>query len=320
MTNPVPGIGYGRNEHVPVADLFRVLLPRDCPNGWLAMLTAYFDDSGTHDDSNVVLVAGVVGTEWQLTSLDHLWKAHIERPLCGQKERLRRFHATECHDSRGEFTGWTRTETDYFFHQLHDVLIESHVGAYGIAISRRDWDDIITGDLRGFLGDAESYAISQCFVCALEWARNTTFDPEITFVFDNRPSEVQRRAGAISDAFERWTGINPRENLRVIGCSFLSSYAIRPLQAADLFAWEVYQHAKEIFDAGRLQPPSRKELNRLNANISMRTQYANRESIQRIANYIGSQPADYVKAAANHFTFFDPSNPDYSHLSGKRSS
>jgi hypothetical protein len=116
-------------------------------------------------------------------------------------------------------------------------------------------------------------------------------------VFDNRPSEVQRRAKAISDAFERWSG-----NPHVIGCSFLGSFAIRPLQAADLLAWEIYQHAKEIFDAGRLQPPSRKDLKRLSQNITLNTQYANRESIQKIPDYINSQPPEYVRAAANHFS------------------
>jgi hypothetical protein len=127
LTYPLPGVESCERARLDSRS-FPGLLPGDCPNGWLAMLTAYFDDSGTHDDSNVVLVAGIVGTEWQLSSLDRLWKSHIEQPLCGRKERLRRFHATECHDSRGEFAGWTRTETDYCFHQLHDVLIESHGG------------------------------------------------------------------------------------------------------------------------------------------------------------------------------------------------
>ena len=300
------------SSEVPIADLFRVLLPRDHPNGWLAMLTAYFDDSGTHADSNVVLVAGIVGTEWQLTSLDQLWRPDIDRPLCGRKSKLRRFHATECHDSRNEFAGWSRTETDYFFRQLHDAIIESGVSAYGMAASRKDWDELITGDLRGFLGDAETYAISQCYVSALRWAEVTTFDPHITFVFDNRPSEIQRRAKAISDAFEKHS-----TNPRVVGCAFLSSFAVRPLQAADLFAWEVYQHANEIFSAGQFQPPSRALLNRLNANITMRTQYANRAAIEKIADHIRSQPADYIKAASDHFTNFDPAAPDYSYLSGK---
>ncbi len=304
------------NAHAPISDLFRVLLPRDYPDGWLVMLTAYFDDSGTHATSNVVLVAGIFGTEWQLTSLERLWLPHLEQPLCGQKPRLRRFHAYECNNSLGEFTGWTRTETDYFCHQLQTAIIESGVSAYGIAISRQDWDEIITGGLRIFLGgDAEGYAITQCITCTVNWAQRNTFDPKLTFVFDNRPSEIQRHAKAIGDAFEKVTG-----SPEITGCAFLSSYDVKPLQAADLFAWEVYQHANEIFNSGIIQPPTRSALKRLNENIQMKTQYANRKSIKQIADYIRSQPQDYIEAAINHFKNFDPLRPDYSFLSGKRPS
>ena len=99
----------------------------------------------------------------------------------------------DCHDSQGEFTGWSRTETDYFCQQLQDEIINSGVGVYGIACSRADWDDIVTGELRDVLGDAEGYCISQCYVRALAWANATTFDPQITFVFDNRTPEIERR-------------------------------------------------------------------------------------------------------------------------------
>jgi len=280
------------------------------------MLTAYFDDSGTHTTSDIVLVAGVFGTEWQLTSLERLWRPHIENPLCGRKPRLRRFHATDCHSSQGEFIGWSRTETDYFHHQLQTAIIDSGVSAYGMAILRKDWDEIVTGDMRGFLGDPEGYAISQCYVRALRWAQQNTFDPRITFVFDNRPSEVQRRAKAVNDAFERHTKFP-----QVTGCAFLSSYDILPLQAADLFAWEVYQHAKEIYEAGKLKPPERPMLSRLNANMNLTTQLAMRSSIQKIVDYVSVEgKGNFISQAADHFRNFDPSNPDYSYVFGSQPS
>jgi hypothetical protein len=87
------------------------------------MLGAYFDDSGTHQDANVVLVAGVFGTEWQLRSLDQLWQRNISNPLCGRKPPVRRFHAFDCDNSMGEFAGWKRVQTDYFCHQLRNTII-----------------------------------------------------------------------------------------------------------------------------------------------------------------------------------------------------
>jgi hypothetical protein len=62
------------NAPVTVADLFRVLLPRNSHNGWLTMLSAYFDDSGTHKSSKIALLGGITGTEWQLNSLELAWR------------------------------------------------------------------------------------------------------------------------------------------------------------------------------------------------------------------------------------------------------
>jgi len=144
---------------VTIADLFRALLPRDCPNGWLAMFRAYFDDSVTHNQSDIVLLAGVFGTEWELTSLERLWKKHLDNPLCGSKSPLKRFHMTDCHDSRGEFEGWSRTETDYFCHQLRTAILESGVAAYGMCCARKDWDEVVTGDMRAILGARRAFAL-----------------------------------------------------------------------------------------------------------------------------------------------------------------
>jgi hypothetical protein len=164
--------------------------------------------------------------------------------------------------------------------------------------------------MRGFLGDAEGYAITQCYVRTLQWAQENTFDPLISFVFDNRPSLIQNRAKAIGDAFTRHTTVP-----QIVGCSFMSSLHIRALQAADLVAWEIYQHANAIFQAGKVIPPQRLELQHLSANMKMITQYANRESIKNIVSYIRAERnRKFVNAAATHFTSFDPLNPDYSHL------
>jgi hypothetical protein len=48
------------------------------------MITAYLDGSGTHGEaSDIVLVAGIFGTEARMGSLDRNWKKHLDAPLDG---------------------------------------------------------------------------------------------------------------------------------------------------------------------------------------------------------------------------------------------
>jgi hypothetical protein len=302
-----------------IPDLFKVLLPRDCPDGALGMITAYFDDSGTHGTkADVVLVAGIFGTEARMDSLDRNWKRHLDAPLDGLKPSIKRFQAYDCDKSIGEFERWTRTETDYFRHQLRAAIIESEVGAYGMACSRKDWDELIVGDLRSILGDPERFCINQCFVRALGWAQTNCFDPQMTFIFDHRPEAVQRYTAAVFDGFEKTT--LPPPNL--VGCAFLSSMKIRPLQAADLVAWELYRYANSILQSGS-DVVAPKEILHLKANMWFAAQLAMRGRIVQIRdhwlNFYKDKP-DHLRQMANHFDAFDPSNPDYSKLSDEQPS
>ena len=220
---------------VSIGDLFQVLLPRDCSNGWLAMLTAYFDDAGTHKGgrwgpSRIVAVAGIIGTEGELRGLESEWRKHLDRPLCGGKPTLRRFHMYDCQNSIGELSEWSRTETDYFCHQLGTVIAESGVSGYGMACSRSDWEELVTDDVLAIMGDCEGHCMRNCFLRAAQWAQNNTFDPQMTFVFDafdDRPLR-QHDNKIVLDVFQRW--IAPPE---IVGMAFMSSFKVLPLQAAD---------------------------------------------------------------------------------------
>ncbi|WP_108513874.1 DUF3800 domain-containing protein [Bradyrhizobium algeriense] len=283
------------------------------------MITAYFDDSGTHGErADIVLVAGIFGTEARMDNLDRNWKRHLDSPLCGRKDPIKRFHAYDCDNSVGEFLRWTRTETDYFRLQLRNAIIESDVAAYGLACRRKDWEEIITGDLRKVLGTPEGFCINQCFVRSVRWVKANTFDPHMTFVFDHRPDGVQRYTGAVYDAFELHTKPPPQ----LTGYAFLNSTKVRPLQAADLVAWELYRHANSIFKHGA-NVLAQKEVLHLQRNMDFEAQITARENIIEIRdfwlNHFKENPG-YLEQFANHFSSFDPRYPDYENLSDKQSS
>jgi hypothetical protein len=282
------------------------------------MIAAYFDDSGTHgEQSDIVLVAGLIGTEARMRDLDRNWKRHLDSPLGGLKEPIKRFHAYDCDNSIGEFNRWTRVETDYFRHLLRTVIIEADVAAYGMACSRKDYDQIVTGDIRSIIGNPEGFCINQCFVRAVGWAQANTFDPKMSFVFDGRPPDVQRYTGAVFDAFKRWAKPPPE----LIGCEFKNSAMTPPLQAADMIAWELYRYANAILRQG-LAAPTQQELLHLKRNMNFDAQMALPERITQVRDmwlkYFEDKPG-WLEQFANHFDSFDPNNPDYSSLSDERS-
>ena len=79
------------------------------------MLTAYFDDSGTHLNSDLVLWYGVFGNSFQWAHFDDLWAAKLKEPSPG-KPALSRFHMAQCQAADAEFAGWSRTATDFLDH------------------------------------------------------------------------------------------------------------------------------------------------------------------------------------------------------------
>ena len=200
------------------------------------MLTAYFDDSGTHPDSDVVLWYGLFGNNFQWAHFNKLWAAKLQKPSPG-KPALSRFHMAHCQAGVGEFLGWGRTATDFLVHELGDIIIKCGLWSDGAVIPRKDWDELVTGDLRTALGDAEGYSLRIAFVRATEWASKRAGGSKIALVFDRR-KEKEAEGKRIFQLFEHFAGIEPNA-VKPISSAFSDATTILPLQAADMVAWEI---------------------------------------------------------------------------------
>jgi hypothetical protein len=290
---------------VSIRDLWGVLLPRGCSNGRVAMLKAYFDDSGTQGPSKVVVMAGVIGTEPDLLSLEGFWQDHLDNPLCGLKDPLTEFKAYDCYHSKNEFAGWKRKETDYFRHQLREAIIKSHVGIYGFCVIRDEYDDIISGDLRTLMGDAEKYTAINCFIGALAYARSVSFDPQIAFVFDKKP-ERQKENERVFQSFQLW-----ERSRDVVGITFADSKKLVALQAADLIAWEARVNGYEILEKDTIGVNTEELLHIGGGVADISIKIARRDKLEVVKQMaLREHDAEIIKAGAAYFKNLDRSDPD----------
>ena len=125
------------------------------------MLIGYFDDSGTHTNSEIVVMAGFVGTREQWQQFKKAWSDKLSEPLPG-KPPLKRFHMVNCVQRDREFSDYTEAERDAVIHDFRQIILDAKLIGNVTAVDRVAWDEIMVGPLRMLHGDAEWYCLNSC--------------------------------------------------------------------------------------------------------------------------------------------------------------
>jgi hypothetical protein len=94
------------------------------------MLICYLDDSGTHDACPVITMAGYVGLAPQ-------WAIFEQAVDSIYHYQIRVFHATEFHETKGEFSGWPRIRKQSYAQNIYDAALDARALDIGIIFSVR---------------------------------------------------------------------------------------------------------------------------------------------------------------------------------------
>jgi hypothetical protein len=132
------------------------------------------------------------------------------------------------------------------------------------------------------------------FVRASKWARDIGCQDKIAFVFDRR-QEREKEGKRIYALFEHLAKIEPGA-ITPVSIDFANSYEELPLQAADLVAWEYYQHAREYLKLGKPYA-SRKQLQRLWKGGRMKIGLATRSAIEKMVELEAGKEEKIGRAA-----------------------
>jgi len=220
----------------------------------MTKLVAYFDDSGTHANSDVTLWAGFIGTPAQWTTLNEAWAARLRAPL-PNKAPLRRFSVGKCRWTEDDFERYTLPQRDELRRAFRDIIAASGVHGVACAVDVKSHANLIHGWHNYFVGDPETMAVGGC-----QWFAQRVAEQvypgytSIAFHFDQGRAASARNAEKLTEMFSRNGKLflsKPPSNLSL---SFEKVADHPGLQAADTLATELYWHLESGLKRGFVKP------------------------------------------------------------------
>jgi hypothetical protein len=210
-------------------------------HGDLAVLQVYMDESGTHDGSQTVTVAGYIGRPESWRDWTEKWA----QALGGVKV----YHAVDAQNLNGEFAKWDDAQVAELVKKLLPIIVGAEIGGISVAMDLRAFETAMKGrdDLRELFGTP--------YIACLQWAMqailNIAFEvrnaEQIAFIHENNDFHAQ--------AYEcfSWVKQNSHRGNNIISLTFGGKKDYPPLQAADILAYETNKRLRRI-DAPERRP------------------------------------------------------------------
>lgn len=200
-------------------------------------LDAYFDESGLHDASKSICVAGYLARPEQWTAFDVEWRQALADFGIAQ------FHMTEFANRIKAFASWTEEERRHRFLRLVDIINRNVVASVGVVFSRSMFNDVFPKYSRKYLGGPYGLAVSACAISASAIAKELHPEAWIAYRFES---------GALGwkDAGQMFTdNLNDeatREHYRLLSFAYERKQVVTMFQASDILAYELYRYLPTI--------------------------------------------------------------------------
>jgi hypothetical protein len=242
------------------------------------MLSAYFDESGTHKQAPIIVIAGWIAGDKEWIKFSNKWQAVLT------KYNLPYFHMSEWEGGHGLYKNMTEKEKRLLIDRL-TTIIKKHasIGIFG-AFHRSTYDEV----LREIYGDdyknkfVKPYGVCamRCIETTRRWMTSKSLDGPLAYVFETGA----RYSGQFFEAFKAMQKIPRLKRMYPGGMSFYDKRDMLPLQAADILAYEMYRelinHTKNHLN------PRRDVLLNLYSTIPIRGTFYDKNMLRTFIKYL----------------------------------
>lgn len=200
-----------------------------------------FDAGGTHTSLDrqgrppiAVSVAGYLATPRQWIQFDKEWSKGLN------EVGLAYFHMAEFVARKGIFAKLTDKERADLIPRLIGIISANVIYGLGMAVLRADYDRLMAEEPQAgkVLGSPYAFCAFRCFESATDWAIDANYNESIRYVFEDS-DEFKHQVMDTHTFICKHDAL--REKYRFLGGSltFEDGKKSKPLQAADILAWEM---------------------------------------------------------------------------------
>lgn len=215
------------------------------------MFTAYFDDSGTDERSDIAVAACYISTKRGWDNFVNEWDS------ARWEEGFDFFHMAEflAPQSQGEkpWCDWDNTKKDHVYNRLAKIINQNKRVGIGVAIPKAIWDGVPDW-IRGHYGYQHyTFAVRMCMTQIGKWHTASPLSIRYTFDFEmahnKKRKEISKLLELITTQSDQRVanllGLEPR------GFSFEHKEEFKPLQSADILAWQMRSYMRKIWPLGK---------------------------------------------------------------------
>jgi hypothetical protein len=217
-------------RHYSIAELARLFHSPSNPWKALALLRAYFDDSGTHAGSPIVMIAGYVATEQAWDSVQQAWKRVLDEFA---SKGVTWFHMSEFQGGHGQFAGLDEPLRKYLINQLSGILETADVQAIWAGVNAEEWDELTTPRFLQKYPKPYHLCFDEVVSQLWRWSRHHAEGTPVPIIFAAQ-NEYQ---GHIEEIYTAWRK-HPRAGEFLGQLSYGFPKQVIPLQTADMLAYE----------------------------------------------------------------------------------
>jgi len=206
--------------------LLEILLP---DGGMTLMMEAYFDESGTHQGSPVMCVAGYLFDSDQCKRLTEDWSQTL------RSNGLAYFRMSECANGTGEFKNLPMAQRIEVERKLINHIKTRMTHGFAVSMVEQELVEMAPPGFIQVFGSAYTACTMIALASVGYWATERAYKGYIAYFFESGHADM----GEAAKRLFMVKGIKShREQYRYGSHTFADKKAVPALQAADLLAWQ----------------------------------------------------------------------------------